>query len=164
MTPFLPRLEVSPPAAKLYMEGPWSQAGHLARALAEGWNRTNRLFLHAAPPQVDGGAEKQEQPNRAQVKAKKPGRLSGAPKPRPFLTLLLHFPPTSFSSYLPNLGNHCARSLPSGCSWLPLWPLVFIYLVQGHQGGGGINAQRQPGSWEITELEIRGGGMCGEDT
>lgn len=35
------------------------------------------------------------------------------------------------------------------------WDLFIEFRVT--KEGGPVNAQRQPGSWEITELEIRGG-------
>lgn len=82
--------------------------------------------------------------------------LSGVPKRRPFLTVPFHFPPGSFPSYLLDLGNHCARFLPSGCSWLPLWPLGFIYLTQGHQGEG--VGQGSENTWVLGDNRTRNKG------
>lgn len=49
----------------------------------------------------------------------------------PFLTLLLHLPPSSFPS---SPSRHPVTPVPSpsllGLAWLPLWPLGSIYLVQ----------------------------------
>lgn len=61
-------------------------------------------------------------------------------------------PPASNPSLPSQPGTHCAsRSLPSGYSGLPLWPLGLMYQVQGHQGEGG--AGQGSGSRAITEPE-----------
>lgn len=73
--------------------------------------------------------------------------LSGPPKPRPFLTFLLW-------------GDHCPGSCPSGCSCPPLWPLGFIYLVQGHQGEGVSRGSGKTCVLGDNRTRNKGRGLC----
>lgn len=80
--------------------------------------------------------------------------LSGPPKHRPFLTFQLHLPT------FPTWGGHCPGSQPSGCSWLPLWPLGFIYLVQGHQREGVNQGSEKPCVLGDKRTRNKGRGLC----